>query len=124
MEQLYGFNFGWKWLLAPRICGPFEVINSTSKFGVSLSAVDIKMKCPPTLQLYQEMAKFDRVKSVQCTSCHSPISKGLPLVYKSGTDNDSVNVIGVTTRNGRALILSSLFQLLKGINKLVTQQSM
>ena len=104
-----------------RIC-LFMVINTTSN-GVSLSAVEstieLQEQCPSTLQLYQEMDKFERVKSVRCkssnSSCHSPIGMGLPLVYVSGTENHSIQLIGVSTGNGRALILSSLFQLLKGI---------
>ena len=94
------------------------MINALCNTVVLNQQVSKKEQSLPDLQLYQEITKFDRVKSVRCKSCessHSLFGEGIALVYKKGTNNDSLKLVGMLTGHGKALILSALLQLLKGI---------
>ena len=102
------------------LSGSFEVVVTSSSGKVSQSAVEFQQKeQPPTqskTQLAQEIVKFERVKVVQCKGCESSshLEMGAPLVYVSADNHDPVRLIGMLTGGGRALILSSAFQLLQG----------
>jgi hypothetical protein len=104
-----------------RVAQPLLVINTSSQCsGVTIeSARNQREQFHPDLHLCQKINIFDRVKSVRCksgeSSAHLPFDEGMPLVYQSGTDGDSQKVIGVLTGHGKALILSALLQMLKGI---------
>ena len=106
--------------LAPRArVVSFIVINASCIEVAIESASKRKEQSLPDLQLYKEITKFDRVKSVQCksseSSCHPLFVEGMALVCRSDANNDSLKLIGVLTGHGKALILSALLQLLKGI---------
>ena len=99
----------------------FNVIN-TSCNEVPLNAVEAvkeqKERQLPDLQLCQEIVRFSKVKSVRCevseSSPHPSVGAGMPLVCRNSGE-DSLRLIGVLTGHGKALILSSLLQLLKGM---------
>ena len=120
--------------------GSFEVIAGVSASGkVSMSAVELSVikdsKGSPqnssdirkssairsSMKLAQDIATFQKVKTVQCKGS-SHLSVGMPLVYYTSTDGqESSKLIGVLNGEGQVLILSSLFCLFQGILPVFTQ---
>ena len=104
---------------------PSFIVITASCNEIPLNAIEVisergREQCLPDLQLCQEITRFDRMKSVRCVvgesaSSHPPIGKGMPLVYRNDNDNNSLKLIGMVTEHGKALILSCLLQLLKGM---------
>ena len=108
--------------------GTFEVITGASSNGnISLSAVKVSIiddvesarntqessTLRSSMELARDIIAFQKLKTVQCNGS-SHLSIGMPLVYVSTNGQESSELIGMLTGEGRALIFSSLFYLLQG----------
>ena len=108
--------------------GTFEVVTGASSNGnVSLSAVEVSIiddvesvhntqessTLRSSMELARDIVAFQKLKTVQCNGS-SHLSVGMPLVYVSTDGQESSELIGMLTGEGRALIFSSLFYLLQG----------